>query len=227
MKKSAYEAYHGVVTLALAGLVFVGLTMLLLPLMAGGPRWIWVLGLFVVPAWAGTFALTLPMARGERPGFRLFWQGMWRFGGRSLLLSLLYLVIAGATYLVWAFWRQAGGLAGITFAIFQFYAFGLFLCAQVYTLPLMIKDDLPVMKAMALSAKQFLARPGYTIAVVLQLVSLAIVLAVGTVALPLLYPPLAAVLISNAALNLTGELPLRRSVEEEPVADARLRPPGQ
>lgn len=208
LKKSAYEVYHGVITLVLVGLVFTALTILLLPLTVGGARWLWLLALFAVPAWAGTYAVVLPIAQGQRANFKPFWRGAWEFGGRSLILMLIYLLVAGATYVVWAFWRQNGGLAGITFGIFQLYAFAMFLCAQLYTIPLMVKGKLPVTKAMAQSAKLFIANPGYTLAVLLQLGSLAVVLAVGTVALPLLFPPMSAVMISNATLNLTGELPL-------------------
>jgi uncharacterized membrane protein YesL len=213
LRKSAYEAYHGVIPVALVGLVFTVLSLLLLPLMAGGPRWLWLLALFAVPAWAGAFAVALPMADGKRPSFRPFWYGLWHYAGRSLLLMLLYLAVTAVTYVVYAFWRQSGGVLGMTFAIFQFYAFAMFACAQLYTLPLMVKHDLPVMKAVARSTRLFLANPLYTGAVALQLVSLAVVLAVGTVALPLLFPGLAAVLLSNAALNLTGELPAQRPAE--------------
>jgi uncharacterized membrane protein YesL len=213
VRKSAYEAYHGVIPLGLAGLIFTVLTFLLLPLLMARPQWAWALALFAVPAWAGTFAMTLPMAEGSKPAFRRFWQGVWRFSGRSLLLTVLYLAIALLTWAVFVFWRQTGGVLGLTFGICQCYAFAMFACAQIYTLPLMVRHDLPVMKAMAQSAKLFLAKPLYTVAVVVQLASLAVVLAVGTVALPLLYPGLAAVVISNAALNLTGELPRRGSAE--------------
>lgn len=211
LAKGAYEAYHGATVLGLTGLLFTFLSFLLLPLFVANPQWIWALSLSAVPLWAGLLCVTMAWARGEKSGFREFLRGMRQFAGRSLLLMTMYLTMGALVWIAWSFWRESGGVAGMTFAMVQLYAFLMFLCAQLYTLPLMVKENLPLMRAAALSARLFLANPLYSVGLVLQVGSLAVVLAVGTVALPLLFPGLAAVLLSNATLNLIGELPAQRS----------------
>lgn len=212
LRKSAYEAYHGVIPLFLVGLVFSLVSLvILMPLLFGQPIFIWAGPLFVVPVWTAGVAVALPVALGQRPRFQPFFAALRRYLGRSLGLMALYLVMTWLVMTVWAFYRHTGGVAGMTFAIFELYAFAMFACAQLYTLPLMVKADLPVMKAIAMSTRLFLSHPMYTVAVLVQLASLAVVLSVTTVGLPLLFPGLAVVLLTNATLNLVGELPVQQT----------------
>lgn len=193
LRKSAHEAYTGLGMVALGSLAA---TVLALPVVT------------LPGALAGCLALAAAMARGEAPHLGVLLRGFARHAVPAALCGLAAALLGYIPLSGWLFWRQVHTVPAAAFFFTQLGLYLLFWLAATYTLPLMVLEGRRPLAAFAASARLFLAHPGYTLAVWVQLGALAVVAVAATVAVPTLLPMLGALLLVNATANLRAGAPV-------------------
>jgi hypothetical protein len=132
----------------------------------------------------------------------------------GLLCALFLLILISS----WWYYGTRSGMLYFGLAIFQTYFVAIFYMSQLYTLPLIVQQDLGVFKAIGRSVKMFVKHPGYTVGAFLQSLSIAVLLLLTVIGFAALYTGAMSIYLNRVTRNL---LPDEANDEEaKPLVDA-------
>ncbi|TVX92542.1 hypothetical protein [Paenibacillus agilis] len=142
-----------------------------------------VIGFLLVlfPLLSGVFYACHLQLSGEMVTVRHIVAGLRKFYVRSvafgLFLTLFILILISS----WWYYGDQGNTLHFTIAVFQTYFVIIALISQLYTMPLVYREQLSIFQAMGKSVKLFLRYPLYTVGAFLQAICLIFILAVTVV----------------------------------------------
>ncbi len=161
------------------------------------------LTLTFVPATVAVYALMNYMLNGGKKRFGQFFAFFGYYFKRSSLLSLVFsiaVIIPASEW--WYYLNENNSYLVFIFAVFQTYLCLTFLSSQVYTIPFLVIEDLPVIKAMNKSIRHFLSHTWYTIGLFMQVLSVTVLLSLSVIGFFFLYIGMMAVFVLNSTKNL-------------------------
>lgn len=135
-----------------------------------------------------------------------YFKALKKFYLRGFLVGILISIIVLIPVSTWYMYVSTdGGYGMFLFSIAQTYLCTMFLLSQVYTVGFIVINDQPFVKSMNESMKTFVAKPTYTIAVFLQLLSVCLLLCLTVVGFFLLFIGMFAIFMINSISNIYAE----------------------
>lgn len=174
------------------------------------------LALTIVPATTAVFATLHQVVQGERKYVRLFIKSFFKFFPRSFLFGLFVALAFLIPISEWWYYLNVNHSYWMfLFAVFQTYLCLTFLAMQVYTIPLMVMENMPTFTAMNRSFKYFLAHVWHTIGLFLQIACATILLSLSVMGFFFLYIGMLAIFVLNATQNLqqVTQLPVKEEMK--------------
>lgn len=122
------------------------------------------------------------------------------------LKGLVYGFIMGLFLLIiissWWYYLKVKTVMAFTIAMFQSYFFIMICASQMYTIAILVTEDLSLFKCINESMKLFLGNPGYTIGTLIQILALSALLVLTVVSVPLLLAGMVSIFLINIYDNL-------------------------
>ncbi|WP_051217594.1 hypothetical protein [Paenibacillus assamensis] len=137
--------------------------------------------LVLFPLLSGVFYACHLQLSGEMVTFRHIVAGFRKFYVRSVGFGLFLTLFALILISSWWYYGDQGNMLHFTIAVFQTYFVMMALISQLYTMPLVYREQLSMFQAMGKSVKLFLRHPLYTVGAFLQALCLMFILAVTVV----------------------------------------------
>lgn len=177
----------------------------------------------LIPATTAVYAVMNRIIQGGKAGFIDFFRDFIYFFRRSFVIGLVFVLAVLIPVSEWWYYVKVNTGYGIfLFGVFQTYLCATFLASQVYTIPLLVMEDLKSFQAIHRSMKHFLAHPWYTIGLFVQIVSVTALLSLSVIGFFLLQIGMTSIFVLNATQNLA--LDPSRTPASSPSAVAH--PPG-
>lgn len=203
--KTGHKIFQNIFTVlgvSIGWSLFVFPAVFLLPL----PWAVAFLALTLVPATAAVYAVMNQVINGGKGGIADFFRFFIKYFRRAFLIGIILVLAVLIPVSEWWYYLNVNNSYGIfLFSVFQTYLCATFLASQVYTIPLLVMEDLKCFQAMNRSIKHFLAHPWYTIGLFVQMVSVTVLLSLSIVGFFLLHIGMLSIFILNATQNLMLE----------------------
>ncbi|MBD8498629.1 hypothetical protein [Paenibacillus arenosi] len=137
--------------------------------------------LVLFPLLSGVFYACHLQLSGEMVTVRHIVTGFRKFYVRSVVFGLFLTLFVLILISSWWYYGDQGNMLHFTIAVFQTYFVTMALISQLYTMPLVYREELSMFQAMGKSVKLFLRHPLYTVGAFLQALCLMFILAVTVV----------------------------------------------
>lgn len=161
-----------------------------------------LLPLVYAPAVTGVVYACHRVLSGKKPKARDVLSGAWKHWGSSAVFGYVSALFGVILFSSWWYYGGKGGMFHLGLAIFQTYFVAMFFVSQIYTLPLLVREEQGIFRSMGRSAKLFMARPAYTAGAFVQLVSLGALLLLTVIGFAFLFPGMAGFYLNLVTSNL-------------------------
>ena len=167
---------------------------------------------------AALLSLTSRIVTGKRASVRDFWDGFRKYFLRSLSLGMICLLLL-AMLISNLFLYQHLGRAGRVVVAFlgavNLWVFLFFFLVEMYSLPLMVEQDIGLRKSLKRSALLALDNPFFTIAIFIQVLAIFFLSVLSGIGVILLMMGLISLLLSRALQELFAKYEGGRKEEKE------------
>lgn len=133
---------------------------------------------------------------------KLFFHGFKKYYLRGMAYGLIIALFLLIVISSWWYYLKVKTMVAFTIAMFQSYFFIMILASQMYTLPIIVTEDLSLFKSINSSIKLFLDNPGYTVGTLIQILALSVLLILTVVSVPLLFMGMVSIFSINIYDNL-------------------------
>ena len=134
--------------------------------------------------------------------YKSFFTGFKKYYLRGLaygfIIGLFLLILISS----WWYYFKVKTILAFTIAMFQSYFFIMICASQMYTVSILVTEDLSLFKCINESMKLFLDNPGYTIGTLIQILALSALLILTVVSVPLLLAGMISIFLINTYDNL-------------------------
>ncbi|MBC2398390.1 hypothetical protein [Clostridium tetanomorphum] len=200
LKKSAHDIYENIVEILVISL------MVSIPILPAFfmiiPIGIIYLILLAMPCFvAGFYALTKRMDR-KVFNYKLFFIGLKKYYIKGFLYGVLMVLFFTILVSSWWYYIKTKTILSFTIAMFQSYFFVMISMSQMYTISILIRENLSLGQCINKSIKLFLDNPIYTIGTLIQIIDLSILLILTVVSVPMLFPGVVSIFLINIYDNL-------------------------
>ncbi len=169
---------------------------------------------------AALFSLTNHIAAGKKVSIKDFWDGFRKYFLRSVSLTLIYLlllVMVESNIFLYRHLNQAGRVVFAFMGAVNLWLLLLFALIEIYSLPLIVKQDIGLKKALKRSALLALDNPFFTIVISIQILAIVFLSVLSGVGMVLLLMSLVSLLLSRALRELFGKYEEGKEEEKEEV----------
>lgn len=178
-----------------------------------------VLILFIyIPLCVGVMGAVYQRLQGNK---RLL-KPIFYYAAKYYLSSIVFGIISGLFLLIivssWWYYGQQESLFYFVLAVFQTYFVGMFFISQLFTIPLLIQEDIGIFTAMGTSTKLFVANPLYSIGAFFQALCITLLLGVTVVGFAFLFIGMMSIYAHLLTLNVR----LKHKPEEQKQAEMIL-----
>lgn len=202
LKKSGHQIFINILTVmgvSMGWSLFIVPAVFILPI-----DWALIyLAIIFVPATVAVYAMMNYVLEGGRKRLFRFFKYFFYYFRRAFVIGLIFSLAVIIPLSEWWYYIKVNDSYYIfLFAVFQTYLCLTFLSSQVYTIPFLVKEDLPAFKAMNKSIKHFLKHTWYTVTLFIQIISVMVLLAISVIGFFLLYISMMSIFVLNATSNL-------------------------
>ncbi len=176
-------------------LLILGLLAFPMPLSGLYAAFVGPLGLVMV------LRFTFLAVRHKRNKWAFFRRGLPRLLLSGSVVGVMYAAAFIVVYSAWWYYDRAS-LPALVISILQTYLMMMVVMALTYVLPLVVQTQLPIGRAIHISAKFFFTQPIYTLLLWLQIVTVGLLLVVTTIGFILVFSGLLGIFLNVATENL-------------------------
>lgn len=167
---------------------------------------------------AALFSLTNRVSLGKGASLRDFWEGFRKYFLRGLSLGLIYLLLLVVLIIDLFLYRQQPQTARVAIAFLgavNLWIFFLFSLLGMYSLPLMVEQDIGLIKSLKRSALLALDNPFFSIVISIQIMAIFFLSLLSGVGVILLMMSLVSLLLSRSLRELFSKYEGRAQEEKE------------
>lgn len=197
LRVTAKDMYHHIISIIAVSLL---VSVLCIPFVLFLPWQMAILFLLLIggPIWlAAATSMEAVLMNTKVVLIKVFLQGLKRHYLKGIGLAFFYGGFAFILGASWWHWSIEQSYVAFAIACFQTYFSGMVLLSQLYTVPILMKYQLSLPKAMGTSMKLLLKYPLYTMGCFIQLIIFAGLLAFTIVGNALLLPGVLALFLSR------------------------------
>ncbi len=154
---------------------------------------------------AALFSLTNRVISGKGASLKDFWEGFRKYFLRSLSLGLIYLLLLAvlkSDLFLYQHLSQTARVVVVFLGAVNFWIFLLFSLMGIYSLPLMVEQDIGLRKSLKRSALLALDNPFFTIAISIQVMAIFFLSLLSGVGVILLMMSLVSLLLNRSLREL-------------------------
>lgn len=167
---------------------------------------------------AALFSLTNHIAAGKGASIRDFWNGFRKYFLRSLSLGLIYLLLLAMLKSNLFLYQNPSQTGRVVFAFLgavNLWIFLLFSLLGMYSLPLMVEQDIGLRKSLKRSALLALDNPFFTIAISIQVLAIFFLSFLSAAGIILLVMSLVSMLLNRSLRELFAKYEGSKKEEKE------------
>ncbi|MNI46936.1 hypothetical protein D3C73_1014240 [compost metagenome] len=178
-----------------------------------------VLILLYAPLVAGVIYASNRHLQGARLKVADVLRGAVKYWAPAMVFALLCAVFMVILISSWWYYGNRSGMFYFALAVFQTYFVAMFFVSQMYTLTLVVQQELGIFRAIGRSVKMFIKHPAYTIGAFFQSLSVAVLLLLTVIGFLFLYVGIMGIYLNRITRNLLPEEDNEEAEGKKPITD--------